>query len=300
MARSLYDVLGVSRNASEQEIRSAYRRLAKKYHPDFNAGDPDAERRFKEISAAYEILSDRGKRARYDRGEIGEDGRERGFQGGFWSNPHSESFDFGRGAGRFGGIDDLIREMFGRGDRRGDRFEHAFRAAGRDVTMELELGFLEAVRGGRRRVVTPNGNAVEIQLPSGVEDGQTLRVRGKGMPGAAGGPPGDLRIRVKVRDHPLFRRQGSDIHLDQPVPLETAVLGGKIRVPTVDGEVQLTIPRGSSSGRMLRLRGKGVPRRSGGRGDQLVRLLVMLPEKPDPELERAIRRWSESRTERAG
>ncbi len=296
MAESLYDILGVSRTASDAEIRSAYRRLAKKYHPDFNAGDRAAERMFKRVSAAYEILGDRERRARYDRGEIDEEGRERAPGGGFWREAGAGA-GF-RAGGDFGGFEDIISELFGRGrQRRGSRgfgFGGGFRDAGGEVRVRLVLDFVEAVRGGRRRVTTPDGRGLEVNIPPGVENGQILRVKGGGVAGF-GGRPGDLRIEVEVREHPQFRRRGRDIHLDQPVPLEIAVLGGKIRVPTVDGEVQLTIPRGSSSGRVLRLRGKGVPDRTGGRGDQLVRLLVTLPERADPELEAAIRRWAERR-----
>ena len=297
MADSLYDILGVARTASDAEIRAAYRRLAKKYHPDFNAGDRAAERMFKRVSAAYEILGDRDKRARYDRGEIDEEGRERVPGGGFWREAAAGAGGF-RGGGDFGGFEDIISELFGRGGRRrgprGFGFGGAFRDAAGEVRLKLALDFVEAVRGGRKRVTTPDGRSLEVNIPPGVENGQILRVKGGGVAGL-GGRTGDLRIEVEVRDHPRFRRQGRDIHLDQPVPLEIAVLGGKLRVPTVDGEVQLTIPKGSSSGRVLRLRGKGVPDRAGGRGDQLVRLLVTLPDRIDPELESAIRRWAERR-----
>ncbi len=297
MAESLYDILGVPRTASDAEIRAAYRRLAKKYHPDFNAGDGAAERMFKRVSAAYEILGDRERRARYDRGEIDEEGRDRVPGGGFWREAATGAAGF-RPGGDFGGFEEIISELFGRGrQRRGQRgfgFGSGFRDAGGEVRVRLSLDFVEAVHGGRKPVVTPDGRHLEVNIPPGVENGQILRVKGGGVAGL-GGRPGDLRIEVEVREHPRFRRHGRDIHLDQPVPLEIAVLGGKLRVPTVDGEVQLTIPRGSSSGRVLRLRGKGVPDRAGGRGDQLVRLLVTLPERIDPELEAAIRHWAERR-----
>ncbi len=298
MAKSLYDILGVSRTASEEEIRSAYRRLAKRYHPDFNAGDRAAERMFKRVSAAYEILGDRDKRARYDRGEIDEEGKDRVPGGGFWREAGAAGAGF-RSGGEFGGFEDIISELFGRGGgRRGGRgfgFSGAFRNAGGEVRMRLPLDFLDAVRGGPKRVTTPDGRSLEVDIPPGVENGQVLRIRGRGTTGITG-QPGDLHLEIEVREHPRFKRRGRDIHLDQPVPLEIAVLGGKLRVPTIDGEVQLTIPRGSSSGRVLRLRGKGIADRSGGRGDQLVRLLVTLPERIDPELEAAIRRWVEGRT----
>lgn len=288
MARSLYDVLGVPRGASDAEIRAAYRRLAKRWHPDFNPGNPEAERRFKEISAAYEILGDPEKRRRYDRGEIDEEGRERVFRpgggGGFGFRPGS-----GAGAGGFGfsGIDDIIEEILGA--RRGG-FGGGF-GRGADLETTVTLDFVEAVRGGRKRIRLSDGRMVDLDVPPGTESGTVLRLRGMGAPGPGG--RGDLHVKVEVRPHAQFERRGRDIWVDVQVPLEVAVLGGRVRVPTVDGDVMLHVPASTSSGTVLRLRGKGVPERGGGRGDQFVRLMVQLPK--DGELARLLREWAERR-----
>lgn len=302
MARSLYDVLGVPRGASEEEIRAAYRRLAKRYHPDFNAGDRTAEARFKEVSAAYEILGDAEKRARYDRGEIDEQGRERGpfgFGGGAGAGAGARHFRF-RAGGGFGGFEDIVDEILGGGRRRagagGFRGGGAF--GGEDLRTTLTLDFLEAARGGRKRVTLPDGRSVEVDIPAGIESGRVLRLRGRGVR-SFGGLAGDLLIEVQVAPHPVFERNGLDVRVRQRVPLEVAVLGGRVRVPTIDGDVVLKVPRGSGSGRVMRLRGRGIRDAAGRRGDQLVELLVDLSDPPDPELEAAIRRWAERRTRAA-
>jgi len=288
MARSLYDVLGVPSDADDAEIRAAYRRLAKRWHPDFNPGNPEAERRFKEISAAYEILGDPEKRRRYDRGEIDEEGRERAFR------PRGDGFGFrhdASGAGGFGfsGIDDIIDEIFGarRGGFSGFGGTGGF-GRGADLETTVALDFVEAVRGGRKRVRLSDGRMVDIDVPPGTESGTVLRLRGMGAPGPGG--RGDLHVRIEVRPHARFERRGKDIWVEVQVPLEVAVLGGRVRVPTVDGDVMLAVPAGSSSGTVLRLRGKGVPERTGARGDQFVRLMVEVPK--DGELARLLREWA--------
>jgi DnaJ-class molecular chaperone len=279
-----YRTLGVARGAGDDEIRRAYRKLAKQYHPDLNKGR-EAEERFKAVSAAYALLSDPEKRARFDRGEIDAQGNERA------RNPF-EGFA-GRGAGTgspFGGADagvfeDLFANVFG-GARGGRR--QGFRARGTDVRTTLAVDFLEAVRGTKKRVALAAGRSVDVTIPLGVEDGQVLRLVGQGAPGVGGGTPGDALIEVKVRPHPHFRRVGDDIHLDVPITLAEAVLGGRITVPTITGPVAVTVPKGADSGTKLRLRGKGV----GGRGDQYVILQIVLGGAADAELERFVAEWS--------
>ncbi|HFD16824.1 MAG TPA: J domain-containing protein [Rhodospirillales bacterium] len=292
MAEDLYAVLGVDRGASQEEIRKAYRKLAKELHPDFNPGDRKAEERFKKVSAAYEILGDPEKRARYDRGEIDETGAEKPQQRyyrDFAETGAGERYHTGRGFEDFADLGDIFSELFGRGGR-----ARAGPMRGPDLRYHLVIDFLDAVRGGTKRVVLPDGSALDVRIPAGIESGQVIRLRGKGAPGLEGGPPGDALVEVEVRPHPLFTREGSDIRITLPIAIDEAVLGGKVEVPTVDGPVRMTIPKGASSGRVLRLRGKGVrDPRTGRRGDQYVRLEIVLPETIDSELEDFMRRWRE-------
>lgn len=286
MAENLYDVLGVSRQASQDDIKRQYRKLAKELHPDLNPGDEVVADRFKKVSSAHAILSDPKKRASYDLGEIDEEGQAR--------QRYGHYHDFSGGAGQSGGFDEsvlegLFSEMFGRGAGGG------FRAAerGSDAAYSLKVDFLEAAKGAKKRVAMGDGQVLDIAIPAGIEEGQTLRLRGKGRPGIRGGPTGDAMVEIQVRAHPLFERKGRDIHIELPITLGEAVLGARIDVPTIDGPVTMTVPKGSGSGTVLRLKERGIAGpRGGARGNQYVRLNVSLPPSPDQELEKFLDRWS--------
>lgn len=299
MAEDPYALLGVPKNASDDDIRRAFRKLAKELHPDLNPGDKAAVERFKKVSAAYELLGDPEKRKRYDSGEIdasGEPRRAYQQQGTAGAGP------FGwRGARPGGpppdfedtGFSDIFSEIFGgaRGAR-GTRFTGGIR--GSDVRYTLEIDFLEAVTGTRKRVTMPEGGMLDLTVPEGVNDGQVLRLKGKGGPGFRGGEPGDALVEVRVRPHPQFKRVGDDITLDLPISLDEAVLGAKIEVPTISGRVQLTIPKGTSSGRVFRLRGKGVHNvTAGATGDQLVTVRIVLPDQVDDSLAYFMSEWKQ-------
>ncbi len=287
-ARNPYDVLGVGRSAGDDEIRRAFRTLAKQWHPDRNAGNPAAETRFKEINAAYGIVGDADRRRKFDAGEIDADGNPRapaGF-GGFGQGGRAGARGF-QGAD----VEDLLAGIFGgvRGGARGFAGFSGFggpqaQQAPTEIEADLDVDFVDAVRGGSQRMRTPDGRTIDLKIPPGTADGRTLRIRGR-EDGA------DLLVRLKVRPHPAFRREGDDLLLDLSVTLTEAVEGAKVTVPTVDGSVAMSLPRGASSGRMLRLRGKGVPRADGTRGDQLVTLRIVLPETPDPDLEAFVAGW---------
>lgn len=290
MAADPYATLGLNKDATQDDIQKAYRRLAKKLHPDLNPGNKIAEEKFKEVSTAYDLLSDPNKRARFDRGEIDAFGAERPRQRYYrdfadqegWSAYTSNSgfSDFGD----FSGSEDILSEIFGR--RGGAR-----RRRGQDVRYHLELSFLDAINGGKQSIILPDGTTLEINIPPGTRDGQVLRLRGKGHPSPGDGPPGDALIEISVLPHPFFSRKGDDIYLDLPISIKEAVLGARIKVPTPAGPVTAAVPKWSNSGRILRLRGRGVPRADGSKGDQYVKLMLMLPEKPDPKLEAFVAEW---------
>ena len=280
----LYATLGVSRTASEEEIRKAYRKLARKHHPDVNPNDKKAEERFKEISFAYEVLSDKDKRARYD--EFGSAGLADGFdpaqarEYARWSqgarrSPFHERFSEG------GEIDleDLLGGMFGARRPRGP-------ARGADAEGEIEVDFLDAVRGGEVRVQAAGRGALRIKIPPGADTGTKIRLAGQGDPGGQGGSAGDLYLKLRVRPHPFFRREGSDLHLELPVTVPELVQGASVEVPTPDGPVTMKIPPHSPGGRVLRLRGKGAAKLgSTERGDEYVKLVAELPDPADPRLD---------------
>ena len=286
MAADPYDILGVKKDASQDEIQKAYRRLAKKLHPDLNPGNKQAEEKFKEVASAYDVLGDVEKRARYDRGEIDATGAERPqqrFYRDFADDSHAYSSD--AGVADIGDAEDILSQIFGRQGRT------TIKRRGADARYALQLDFLTAINGGKRQITLPEGATLDVTIPPGTRDGQVLRLRGKGGPGHNGGAAGDALIEIEVLAHKLFARKGDDIHLELPISLHEAVLGGKVEAPTPSGPVAMTVPKWSNSGAVLRLRGRGVPRPDGSKGDEFVTLRVMLPKLPDPELEEFIARW---------
>ncbi|MDP3490670.1 MAG: J domain-containing protein [Phenylobacterium sp.] len=299
MARDPYQELGVPRGAAEDEIRKAFRNLAKKHHPDANPGDQAAEERFKRVSAAFDILGDPDKRKKFDSGEIDADGHEtgRGFGGG-WSPGGFEGGRRGQTRGEtFDGVDlgDILGEMFGarsgaRGSGGGFGGGHA---RGADVRAKLEIDLEEAIAGGKKRIAFSDGRTIDVTIPKGAGEGQTLRLKGQGSPGRAG--PGDAFIELTVRPHPIFHREGDRLVMDLPVSVYDAVLGGKVEAPTPEGPVTLTVPKGANAGAMLRLKGRGLPDAAGQRGDLLARLVITLPEKPDAELTAFAETWRAKR-----
>lgn len=307
LMRDPYTVLGVPKSASADEVKKAFRRLAKKYHPDQNKSDPKAQEKFAEVNQAYEIVGDEKKRASFDRGEIDAEGKPRGFEGFGGFNPGAgrrssgsdgaQHFEFefgGAGAGgRPGGFDpsDLFGDIFssrrGRGPAR----------RGEDINAVVTVPLSDAVRGGEVRVALPTGRMVDVKVPAGVEPGQQIRLKGQGGPAPFGGEAGDILLAIQIAPHPQFKIDGRDIRLDLPLAVYEAVLGAKVEVPTPAGTaVELTIPPDSSSGRTMRLRGKGLPENGGKpQGDLLVTLKIVLPETPDSELEAAMRKMQAER-----
>jgi DnaJ-class molecular chaperone len=284
--------LGVARSASADEIRRAFRKLAKQHHPDANPGDKAAEERFKRISAAFDLLGDEEKRKKFDAGEIDADGREtmRGFGGA--GGPFGQS---GFRSAEFSDVDlgDILGEMFGQRAGRGAGGFGGFPQRGGDVRARVEIDLEEAIAGGKKRIAFSDGRTLEVTIPKGATDGQTLRLRGQGSPGRAG--PGDALIELSIRPHPIYRREGDNLVMDLPVSVPDAVLGGKVEAPTPDGPVSLSIPAGANSGSTLRLKGKGMPGPAGRRGDLMARLVVTLPDRPDPELQKFAEAWRAQR-----
>ncbi|MFC7049170.1 DnaJ C-terminal domain-containing protein [Emcibacter nanhaiensis] len=288
--RDPYTVLGLSKGASEADIKKAYRKLAKELHPDANAGDEKIAEKFKEVSAAYALLSNKDMRARYDRGEINADGSEKGFAGA------------GAGHGRAGGgfspfgdgfdPEEIFASFFGRGGP-GARTRVQ---KGADKLYKVNIDFLDAVKGGKQQLTLDTGKTLNVSIPANVREGQQIRLKGQGGQGIGGAPAGDALVEIHIRPHPYFTQEGNDIHLELPITLPEAVLGGKVTVPTIDGNVSLPIPKGASSGKKLRLKGKGAKdAKSGASGDQYVKLMITLPENPDEDLEKAIEKWSKGK-----
>jgi DnaJ-class molecular chaperone len=303
-----YTVLGVSRTASDEEIRKAFRKLAKKHHPDLNPGDKAAEAKFKEISQANEILSDPDKRRRFDAGEIDASGQEvppRGFYRDQASGPGGFKYSRGGGHESFVDMGDIFSEMFRQqGGSRGFSFGgerpgfggDGFDMGGMPVTYSLSVPFLMAARGGKQRVTLPDGRTLDIDVPEGTADGTTLRLKGQGMPGREGKPAGDAYVEIRVQPHPFFEPRDNDIHVELPVTLTEAVLGGRVKVPTVGGPVMLNIPANSNTGKSLRLKGRGLlDRRTQQRGDQYVKLKVVLPDDADDKLKEFLKAWEQGK-----
>jgi DnaJ-class molecular chaperone len=306
--RDPYRVLGVGKDASQAEVKKAYRKLAKQHHPDQNPNDPKAKERFAEINTAYEIVGDEKKRAQFDRGEIDAEGKPRhpGFEGfaqgagpgGFrrsaGGGQHFE-FNFGGGGAGFDAAD-IFADLFGA--RGGGGGRSGFGGAGRqmqepgaDVALEASIPLETAIHGGKARVLMPSGKTLEVNIPAGVEEGKQIRLRGQGQPSPTGGPAGDALVTVRFEKHGLFRIEGRDLRLDLPITLYEAVLGANVEAPTLSGKVELTLPPHSNSGRTLRLRGKGLPASGGlAAGDLLVTLRIVLPDGANAELEELARR----------
>lgn len=283
-----YEILGVARNVSSDDIRKAYRNLAKKLHPDLNPGNKQSEERFKEISIANDILSDAVKRKRFDSGEIDALGAEKPRQR-YYKNYAAEAaaghaYENPSGFADFAEGDDVLAELFRRQARRSRH------ARGADLHYRLAIEFLDAIVGASKRLILPDGGILDVTTPPGIQEGQTLRLRGKGAPSPGDGEAGDALVEISIKPHLFFTRHGDDIHVDLPVTLGEAVLGARIKVPTPTGPVMVTVPKGSNTGSMLRLKGKGVSRR-GGHGDELIKLKVMLPLEPNPGLETFLANW---------
>jgi DnaJ-class molecular chaperone len=290
--RDPYTVLGVARNASDGEIKKAYRRLAKELHPDVNPDDKAVADRFKEVSAANSLLGDPALRKRYDNGEIDADGQEKARYRYEYAGGRGGP---GTGAGGFN-ADDIFGEFFS--NMRGARARQTAPQKGPDRSYKITVEFLDAAKGSTRRITLPDGKMLDVRIPAGMVDGKQIRLRGQGDPGPAG--PGDALVEVNVRSHPQFRRENSDIHMDLPLALADAVLGAKVEVPTIDGPVTMTIPKGANNGQVLRLKGKGLkPPRAKQAGNQYIHLQLALPDPPDPELTALLEQWAEKQTKGA-
>ena len=286
-------MLGVAKSASPDEVKKAYRRLAKTYHPD-QSKDPKAKDKFAEVGSAYEIIGDDKKRGQFDRGEIDAEGKPKftgfdGFGAGAGAPREGFEFNFGGGAGgargRPGGFDaaDIFADLFSGGAQRGGRSgnfggRNATPIRGEDVQAVVTVSLAESVHGAQARVSLPSGRTLEVSVPAGIEDGKQIRLKAQGQPGINGGSTGDALVTVKVADHALFRVDGGDLRMDLPITFYEAVLGAKVGVPTLEGQVEMSIPAGTNGGRMLRLRGKGMVKPAGGRGDLFVALRIVLPD----------------------
>jgi DnaJ-class molecular chaperone len=285
-----YETLGVARSATDKEIKDAFKKLARKFHPDLHPGDQKAEAKFKDISAANDLLKDKEKRRRFDAGEIDASGAERPrerFYRDFADGPAYTSHAARDGFDNNEELEEFLAKAFaGRGQQR------TFRARGQDVSYELPVAFLDAANGATRTITLPEGKTLQVTVPEGAEDRQMLRLKEQGMPGYGGGPPGDAYVELHIQPHPFFRRKDDNIHVEVPVTLKEALLGGRIEVPTIGQPVTVAVPKGSNTGTTLRLRERGIRnRKTGQRGHQLITLKVVLPTAEEPELVEFLEAW---------
>lgn len=305
--RDPYEVLGVQRGASAAAIKSAYRKLAKKHHPDNNQKDPKAAERFSEVNSANEIIGDEDKRKQYDRGEIDAEGKPKfqGFPGGGRASAQpgfEHAFRGGPGAQQGfpggGGFEDILNSMFagrGRAGAQGFGFDERMAPPDLDIAVAMTVTLEESVKGVEKRVRLPTGKELNVKIPAGVEAGQQIRLRGQGET-APGHRPGDLMITVSIAPHAFFKIDGSDLRVELPITLYEAVLGAKVRAPTLSGAVELSIPKNTSSGRTFRLKGKGLPKAGGTSGDLYFITRIMLPDGNDAELEALMEKWRDHHT----
>ena len=313
MSDNPYKILGVSKTATQDEIKKAYRKLAKTLHPDLHPDDPDKQAEFQAVAAANDLLGNADKRRRFDAGEIDASGQERPerqyyhqyasqdagerYDGGFGREGSGQGFGQGSGQGSGPGqeedLSDLFSNLFGRRPQGSGGAHREFHERGPDLRYQFQVDFLGAALGAKRAVTMPDGNSIEISVPAGVRDGQTLRLRGKGAPGYGKGPAGDALVTIAVAPHPVFTRDGDDIEMELPITFDEAVLGAKVDVPTIQGSVAMTIPPGASSGQRLRLKGKGIKRTTTA-GDQTVRLKIVLPNKVDDAMRSVAERWRDA------
>jgi DnaJ-class molecular chaperone len=287
-----YETLGVARSATDKEIKDAFKKLARKFHPDLHPGDKDAEAKFKDISTANDLLRDKEKRRRFDAGEIDASGAERPqerFYRDFADGPAYASHAAQDGFDSNEDLEEFLAKAFAGG---GQRSQRTFRARGQDVSYVLPVAFLDAANGATHTITLPEGRTLQVTVPEGAEDRQMLRLKEQGMPGYGGGPPGDAYVELHIEPHPFFRRKDDNIHVEIPVTLREAMLGGRIQVPTTGQPVTVTVPKGSNTGTTLRLRERGIRnRKTGQRGHQLITLKVVLPTAEEPELVEFLKSW---------
>ena len=296
MSDDPYNILGVSNDASQAEIKKAYRKLAKKLHPDLSPGDAAKAGEFQRVGEAYDILRDPEKRRRFDAGEIDASGHERPerqFYRQYAENNPDQRYHSTAGFEDFADTSDIFAEFFGQRGRSGEAERRGFAARGADIRYHLDVDFMDAASGAKRTVPLPDGQTIDLTIPAGVRDSQILRLRGKGQPGIGGGPAGDAYVEVAVKPHALFRRDGNDIEVEVPITFDEAVLGARIEVPTLTGKAAVQVPKGTSSGQRLRLKGKGIRPTRDKAGDQVVRLKIVLPDKIDTDIEALARKWRE-------